>query len=1187
MSSARSHMRLLPVAALFVFILPVVTSMKCWSKAGNDFMDVRCEEKCAQGQCPVFCFCDKTDAVDTCTVPGAISNGKLTVLETASPGTTLFTIQVTGGERWEFTVGRTSEVDGSRLSGLRGYFKLSHIGSTYEMIVNETPDLEKIFKDYHIELTSLILVFTCKKRGLPDEKYEVLLEVKPVNEFAPSFSPSLYYFRIPENTKVGTEVFSVSHFTEDRDVNPATNELSSYGLWEYAPDIRHDGRAYFRMPNVQNGSVFLKKRLDYETLKAIDSDQLHLNVSASDIHGLKTFATVTIEVSDEDDLPPEFFHPGCPVVVNKVKPCLVSYDAFASLYYVGEIEDIQPGKIQARDMDGLNYRILFSLERGPGQDIESSRKFRINETTGAIFVTSAFRRKTQVNLVVVATENSTAAKTTQAPLSVLVDTRRALTTGRLDSSNQSEDKEEVGLLMKILVGILSAAVLALLISLLVVLVKSAKRAHSRCSVHPLNPSGPPSSYHVSQHTDDINFQDTSRHDLAPTGSFFGQGSTHSAPVSSNPEGPFDLYVNSQSALSVSNQGLEPRNGRPRRLRSKGDDLTSGGEEGENANILEPKQPRTADSQGRSIRSLQEYNATDLASDGYSETGSADNSFDQEDYRMNLRQHKTQTADSVEISYNQSPDFTHAQSSTPLSKCSDETLTPRDDSIYQDDVGNEVYPNDSDVFHKSRDVYRNDNTVNRNNRDVGPKTFGTAVDKKLPINVSADSGSFMLQQPVHPETNRCNVLSILPPESKSDGGEDPLPVGTGQYEAIPQTPVAVRPALLAQPGIEISPHSAVREESEECTAKIKRRKNEIIHPREAKRRLSLSRLEQVNYHTTVSEAVENVAHRSSALRSRSFKRSETEPDFGEIVENTVGKRRTKSCSLERQAQRLGRHEATRSYTSYSDGRIQNKYKNRSRGKFQHDEGAILLRNKDQNKGMFQDTHSRDWNNPSDSCRLTTIRRNGDQHPTFDPENGYQASALLGNSNIETLTPSQLGKLPGLRHTTRKTVVLDQWHRQPYMLLKHKRLSQSHIAEPNIPGHEQFVKRKIIGQDNVRNEQPRDERQIDRHRQKKKSEHGQKRTENQQEERQTRIDNSHVERQQPSPAQTPQRLSTAGSRRSDSGRSRPQHNCLGRGNSDCFSSPGHTLPTAQSGQDAAPQESAQTTAGEQVKESSDKH
>ncbi|KAK7003633.1 hypothetical protein BgiMline_005103 [Biomphalaria glabrata] len=396
-------------------------AVKCYGKT-NDTLTRKCALFCTENDCPSYCICvhDKSEN-NACSYLPVIPNNTLQVKETITAGTPILSINSTGSDKWTLALQRSGVVDGSIWNELSSYFKLYKFGNIYEIILDQTPDLEGIFERFAIKLKQLTVILTCKIASTPYQSHSVHLEILPVNEFAPEYKEAILKQNVSENTKLGSVILMLINLTMDRDVNPDGRELGDFGMTDYLFDAMRDGKEYFEMKDFSQGSIVVKKLLDFEALVPMNATRFYLNVSASDIHGVTTYTTLTINIVDVDDLPPEFYYSGCPVVLDKTAPCHVAYEALLSLNYIGPMTDIVPSLIHARDMDTLNTELEFSLELSAGEKLANLLHFTIDQSLGDIKVTAPFIQTTEVNLVVVAREKSFLSKSSRASLHVLVE----------------------------------------------------------------------------------------------------------------------------------------------------------------------------------------------------------------------------------------------------------------------------------------------------------------------------------------------------------------------------------------------------------------------------------------------------------------------------------------------------------------------------------------------------------------------------------------------------------------------------------------------------------------------------------------------------------------------------------------------------------------------------------------------
>ena len=137
-----------------------------------------------------------------------------------------------------------------------------------------------------------ILVLECRDGGQPQQvsTVDLIITLQDVNEFGPEFNTSSYTFGVSESTSVGSTIGEV--FASDQDAGDA-------GAISY--HIRNGSEVPFTI-NPTTGVLTLASFLDYET-------QPHtyiLQVEASDASELSEFATVIVEVENEDDNLPSF-----------------------------------------------------------------------------------------------------------------------------------------------------------------------------------------------------------------------------------------------------------------------------------------------------------------------------------------------------------------------------------------------------------------------------------------------------------------------------------------------------------------------------------------------------------------------------------------------------------------------------------------------------------------------------------------------------------------------------------------------------------------------------------------------------------------------------------------------------------------------------------------------------------------
>ncbi|KAK6187274.1 hypothetical protein SNE40_005338 [Patella caerulea] len=288
------------------------------------------------------------------------------VLETDEPGYELFNI-TSNNAVWSFEITRDEEV-------FKPYFNFDLHNETYYFSINQTLDLEDIFNNTGIRLTSIMMKFYCKSSGLT-QNYDYFLGVTEVNEFPPNFINPPFVRNITEDASINTQLIVLSEHAEDKDLNQSMNEIQGFKIHDYIP-LQLDGQTKFEMPKAQDGLIRLKTPLDYETM----DDKLYmLNVSVQDRGGLMDYALITVNVIDVDDQPPEFYYEGC-----QTKPCSIFYQTSVADDYVGDLTNLIPASIYARDRDTLGYPVSYSIVNGDIANITDY--FRIDEVTGVVTI---------------------------------------------------------------------------------------------------------------------------------------------------------------------------------------------------------------------------------------------------------------------------------------------------------------------------------------------------------------------------------------------------------------------------------------------------------------------------------------------------------------------------------------------------------------------------------------------------------------------------------------------------------------------------------------------------------------------------------------------------------------------------------------------------------------------------------
>uniref|UniRef100_A0A8C2W0S3 Cadherin domain-containing protein n=1 Tax=Chinchilla lanigera TaxID=34839 RepID=A0A8C2W0S3_CHILA len=195
-----------------------------------------------------------------------------------------------------FRLARAQDSDGG-LNGIQNYTinlnSFFHINIDYndegivypELVLDKTLDWE--------EQQELSLTLTAIDGGSPPRTgtTTIRIVVLDINDNAPQFSQELYETQVPENSPEGFLIIKVSA----EDVDTGLNAEISYSFFDASEDIR----TTFEI-NPFSGEIILRGLIDYESVKSYK-----INVQAVDGGGLSASCTVSVQVLDTNDNPPE------------------------------------------------------------------------------------------------------------------------------------------------------------------------------------------------------------------------------------------------------------------------------------------------------------------------------------------------------------------------------------------------------------------------------------------------------------------------------------------------------------------------------------------------------------------------------------------------------------------------------------------------------------------------------------------------------------------------------------------------------------------------------------------------------------------------------------------------------------------------------------------------------------------
>ena len=294
------------------------------------------------------------------------------VNEQAKVGTSVAAITVTDEDKGPH--GRTSLEITSGNS--QGHYELqSYGGSLYVLRVSSRARFQR-GREYNLTLEAM-------DEGIPRRSSiaSLVIKVKEVNEFKPSFSREKYEVDISEAVLPGSAVINLEANDEDSNA-------------ELIYELVNARNSRFKIQS-RSGLVTTRQKLDREmeeisTLKVKVSDGKH-----------EAFTEVTIRVQDVNDEKPTF---------NQEN------------YEFSIQEDFQPrqsfGSVKATDADlGENGRITYSIQG------YHSETFSINRVTGELTLVRGLDRETQdrYQFSVVATDNGAENQlSSQVPVSITI-----------------------------------------------------------------------------------------------------------------------------------------------------------------------------------------------------------------------------------------------------------------------------------------------------------------------------------------------------------------------------------------------------------------------------------------------------------------------------------------------------------------------------------------------------------------------------------------------------------------------------------------------------------------------------------------------------------------------------------------------------------------------------------------------
>ncbi|XP_018578210.1 cadherin-99C [Anoplophora glabripennis] len=262
---------------------------------------------------------------------------------------------------------------------------------------------------------------THKKRTVP-----VIVRLTDINDNAPQFVNTPYETSISELTPVGTTIFQ-NIVAKDKDTG--VNALVEYSIVKadsLPPDEgigrdrihSEDGFGFFAINLPHQGQVTVNRTLDFEKTQRYYVTVVATDRARDESQRLSSTTTLTVNIKDDDDLPPSFIYKGCMLLDGScINP---EYTASVSSGVLQGILNISPEKIQAVDMDTINSPIRYSFVSGTPDSY--GEYFRIDQETGAVHQTKPVDTSTtkKFEIIIKAQEVSEAKRSTTAKLFITV-----------------------------------------------------------------------------------------------------------------------------------------------------------------------------------------------------------------------------------------------------------------------------------------------------------------------------------------------------------------------------------------------------------------------------------------------------------------------------------------------------------------------------------------------------------------------------------------------------------------------------------------------------------------------------------------------------------------------------------------------------------------------------------------------
>ncbi|XP_034005450.1 cadherin-6-like isoform X2 [Trematomus bernacchii] len=225
----------------------------------------------------------------------------------------------------------------------------------------------------------------------------VSITLADVNDNPPRFTKTVYEFRVPESSDIGSAVGVI---------RAMDNDIGENAEMEYRI-IGSDGPGMFDVTtnrSTQEGVILLRKPLDFERKRQyslrIQVENSHLNPRFFSVGPFRDEATIKIVVEDVDEPP-----------------------MFERASYVMEVKEDAArnttiGSVSASDPDDKNSLVRYSIDRRTDMD----RMFNVHAGNGSVFILRELDREENAwhNISVIATEFNNPRQISRVPVYIRV-----------------------------------------------------------------------------------------------------------------------------------------------------------------------------------------------------------------------------------------------------------------------------------------------------------------------------------------------------------------------------------------------------------------------------------------------------------------------------------------------------------------------------------------------------------------------------------------------------------------------------------------------------------------------------------------------------------------------------------------------------------------------------------------------